>query len=128
MLMFLPFCALLLASISFAASVGMPELQEQSFLTCPPYACFPRLYFACKFCCHASAHPHLHCTGTGLREAVSLLESMLGDGTDFVRQGASIALALVLVQQPESVVEPFRKRVRGLAVYAFICLYQALML
>jgi 26S proteasome regulatory subunit N2 len=49
--------------------------------------------------------------GTGLREAVSLLESMLGDGTDFVRQGASIALALVLVQQPEAVVEPFRKRV-----------------
>jgi hypothetical protein len=36
---------------------------------------------------------------------------MLGDGTDFVRQGASIALALVLVQQPEAVVEPFRKRV-----------------
>jgi 26S proteasome regulatory subunit N2 len=42
---------------------------------------------------------------------VSLLESMLGDGTDFVHQGASIALALVLVQQPEAVVEPFRKRV-----------------
>jgi hypothetical protein len=38
---------------------------------------------------------------------------MLSDGTDFVRQGASIALALVLVQQPEAVVEPFRKRVRG---------------
>ncbi|KAF6257926.1 26S proteasome regulatory complex [Scenedesmus sp. NREL 46B-D3] len=52
----------------------------------------------------------LACAGTGLREAVSLLESMLGDGTDFVRQGASIALALVLVQQPEAVVEPFRKR------------------
>lgn len=52
--------------------------------------------------------------GTGLREAVSLLESMLGDGTDFVRQGASIALALVLVQQPEAVVEPFRKRVSAL--------------
>ncbi|WIA09523.1 hypothetical protein OEZ85_008919 [Tetradesmus obliquus] len=52
----------------------------------------------------------LACAGTGLREAVSLLEAMLGDGTDFVRQGACIALALVLAQQPEAVVEPFRKR------------------
>lgn len=55
--------------------------------------------------------------GTGLREAVSLLESMLTDSTDFVRQGASIALALVLVQQPESVVEPFRKKVRAAATH-----------
>eukprot|EP00879_Flechtneria_rotunda_P005574 GHRR01005868.1.p1 GENE.GHRR01005868.1~~GHRR01005868.1.p1 ORF type:complete len:994 (+),score=408.14 GHRR01005868.1:347-3328(+) len=52
----------------------------------------------------------LACAGTGLREAVSLLEGMLNDNTDFVRQGASIALALVLGQQPESVVEPFRKK------------------
>ncbi|KAF8073149.1 RPN2B [Scenedesmus sp. PABB004] len=52
----------------------------------------------------------LACAGTGLREAVSLLEGMLGDSTDFVRQGAAIALALVLVQQPEAVVEPFRNK------------------
>lgn len=53
--------------------------------------------------------------GTGLKEAVTLLEGMLNDNTDFVRQGASIAMALVLLQQPESVVEPFRKKVRGRA-------------
>lgn len=35
---------------------------------------------------------------------------MLGDNTDFVRQGALIAMAMVLIQQPESRVEPFRKR------------------
>jgi len=52
------------------------------------------------------------CVGTGLKEAVTLLEGMLNDNTDFVRQGASIAMALVLLQQPESVVEPFRKKVR----------------
>lgn len=51
--------------------------------------------------------------GTGLRDAVQLLEAMLNDSTDFVRQGASIAMALVLIQQPESVVEPFRKKVRN---------------
>lgn len=59
-------------------------------------------------CCVAPAAGR---PGTGLKEGVSLLESMLNDSTDFVRQGASIALALVLVQQPESVVEPFRKKV-----------------
>jgi hypothetical protein len=42
---------------------------------------------------------------------VTLLEALLNDNTDFVRQGACIAMALVLLQQPESVVEPFRKRV-----------------
>ena len=42
---------------------------------------------------------------------MTLLEGMLNDNTDFVRQGASIAMALVLLQQPESVVEPFRKKV-----------------
>lgn len=57
------------------------------------------------------------CAGTGLKEAVTLLEAMLNDNTDFVRQGASIAMALVLLQQPESVVEPFRKKV-GVAAAA----------
>lgn len=39
------------------------------------------------------------CAGTGLDEAIDLLEPMLKDPTDFVRQGASIALAMILVQQ-----------------------------
>ena len=50
------------------------------------------------------------CAGTGLREALSLLEPMLSDNTDFVRQGALIAMALVLMQQPENRLVAFRKR------------------
>ena len=50
------------------------------------------------------------CAGTGLREAISLLEPMLTDNTDFVRQGALIAMALVMMQQPENRLGPLRKR------------------
>jgi hypothetical protein len=52
---------------------------------------------------------------------VTLLEALLNDNTDFVRQGACIAMALVLLQQPESVVEPFRKRVGGQRVLGHCC-------
>eukprot|EP00955_Chlamydomonas_euryale_P022887 241796-Chlamydomonas_euryale.AAC.2 len=41
----------------------------------------------------------LACTGTGLKDATSLLEPMLSDPVDFVRQGALIAMALVMLQQ-----------------------------
>ncbi|PGH10316.1 26S proteasome regulatory subunit N2 [Blastomyces parvus] len=44
----------------------------------------------------------ISCAGTGLDEAVDLLEPMLKDPTDFVRQGALISLAMVLVQQNET--------------------------
>ncbi|KIX07543.1 uncharacterized protein Z518_02196 [Rhinocladiella mackenziei CBS 650.93] len=44
----------------------------------------------------------ISCAGTGLAEAIDLLEPMLKDPTDFVRQGALIALAMVLVQQNEA--------------------------
>jgi len=42
------------------------------------------------------------CAGTGLEEAVDLLEPMMKDSTDFVRQGAFIALAMIMVQQTEA--------------------------
>ncbi|KAJ5175195.1 26S proteasome regulatory subunit rpn2 [Penicillium canariense] len=44
----------------------------------------------------------ISCAGTGLDEAIDLLEPMLKDSTDFVRQGALIALSMVLVQQNEA--------------------------
>jgi 26S proteasome regulatory subunit N2 len=44
----------------------------------------------------------ISCAGTGLDEAVDLLEPMLKDPTDFVRQGALISLAMVLIQQNET--------------------------
>eukprot|EP00951_Prasinocladus_malaysianus_P025143 scaffold219698_cov49-Prasinocladus_malaysianus.AAC.1 len=49
------------------------------------------------------------CSGTGFKEAVSLLEPLLTDATDFVRQGALLAMAFVLMEQPESRVASFRK-------------------
>lgn len=42
------------------------------------------------------------CAGTGLHEAVDLLEPMMKDSTDFVRQGALISLAMIMVQQNEA--------------------------
>ncbi|XP_048744052.2 26S proteasome non-ATPase regulatory subunit 1-like [Ostrea edulis] len=42
------------------------------------------------------------CAGTGLKEAISLLEPMTNDPVNYVRQGALIASALVLVQQNEN--------------------------
>lgn len=42
------------------------------------------------------------CAGTGLSEAIELLEPMLKDSVDFVRQGALIASAMILVQANEA--------------------------
>jgi len=41
------------------------------------------------------------CAGTGLADAIDLLTPMMKDTTDFVRQGAHIALAMILVEQNE---------------------------
>ncbi|TAQ87011.1 hypothetical protein B7494_g4662 [Chlorociboria aeruginascens] len=43
----------------------------------------------------------ISCAGTGLDEAIDLLEPMMKDPTDFVRQGALISLAMIVVQQNE---------------------------
>ncbi|KAF7548916.1 hypothetical protein G7046_g8502 [Stylonectria norvegica] len=43
----------------------------------------------------------ISCAGTGLDEAIDLLEPMVKDPTDFVRQGALIALSMIMVQQNE---------------------------
>lgn len=42
----------------------------------------------------------LSCAATGMDAAVDLLQPLLTDAVDFVRQGALIATALVLVQAP----------------------------
>lgn len=41
------------------------------------------------------------CAGTGLKEAMALLEPMINDPVNYVRQGALIASALILIQQTE---------------------------
>jgi len=55
----------------------------------------------------------ISCAGTGLKSAVDLLEPLLADGTDFVRQGALIALGMVLVQISKAQ-EPRVEKVRKL--------------
>lgn len=44
----------------------------------------------------------ISCAGTGLNAAIDLLEPMTKDPVDFVRQGAYMALAMVLIQQTEA--------------------------
>ncbi|ORX85159.1 26S proteasome regulatory complex, non-ATPase subcomplex, Rpn2/Psmd1 subunit, partial [Basidiobolus meristosporus CBS 931.73] len=44
----------------------------------------------------------ISCAGTGLREAIELLEPMTKDPVDYVRQGALISLAMILIQQNEA--------------------------
>lgn len=45
---------------------------------------------------------------TGMQDAVDLLHPLLTDTVDYVKQGALIATALVLMQQPESKVPCLR--------------------
>ncbi|KAL1720799.1 armadillo-type protein [Schizophyllum commune] len=52
--------------------------------------------------CGATLALGLACAGTGLQDAVEILEPMTKDGVDFVRQGAFIALGMILVQQSEA--------------------------
>ncbi|KAL9102807.1 MAG: hypothetical protein Q9163_002085 [Psora crenata] len=44
----------------------------------------------------------ISCAGTGLDEAIDLLEPMIKDPTDFVRQGALIALSMIMIQQNDA--------------------------
>ncbi|KAM7253348.1 hypothetical protein ACFE04_008669 [Oxalis oulophora] len=44
----------------------------------------------------------ISCAGTGLSEAISLLEPLTSDVVDFVRQGALVAMAMVMVQINEA--------------------------
>jgi len=54
------------------------------------------------------------CAGTGSNEAINLLEPMMEDNVDYVRQGAFMSLALVLMQQAEQripKVKAFREKI-----------------
>ncbi|GJJ08770.1 hypothetical protein Clacol_002989 [Clathrus columnatus] len=52
--------------------------------------------------CGATLALGIACAGTGLQDAVQLLEPMTKDPVDFVKQGAFIALGMILVQQSEA--------------------------
>lgn len=52
--------------------------------------------------CGATLALGIACAGTGLQDAVEILEPMTKDSVDFVRQGAFVALGMILVQQSEA--------------------------
>ncbi|KAF9646109.1 26S proteasome regulatory complex non-ATPase subcomplex Rpn2/Psmd1 subunit [Thelephora ganbajun] len=52
--------------------------------------------------CGATLALGIACAGTGLQDAVEILEPMTKDSVDFVRQGAFIALGMILIQQSEA--------------------------
>ena len=52
--------------------------------------------------CGATLALGIACAGTGLQDAVELLKPMTKDAVDFVRQGALIALGMILVQQSDA--------------------------
>ena len=68
-----------------------------------------------------SYHPHVRsgaalalgiaCAGTGMTEAINILEPLLDDLEDFVKQSAMIAMAMVLQQQSDISV-PYAKKFR----------------
>jgi len=63
--------------------------------------------------CGATLALGIACAGTGLQDAVEILEPMTKDPVDFVRQGAFIALGMILVQQSEAS-SPFMSPIRTL--------------
>ena len=52
--------------------------------------------------CGATLVLGITCVGTGLQDAVEILEPMTKDSVNFVCQGAFIALGMVLIQQSEA--------------------------
>lgn len=55
----------------------------------------------------------ISCSGRGLKSALDVLEPLLTDSTDFVRQGANIAKSMILIQQNEKTfpeVKEFREK------------------
>ncbi|KAG6741509.1 hypothetical protein POTOM_054770 [Populus tomentosa] len=90
-----------LTSSSIKSSVDVFKLLLGSFVT-------PRIVSLLS----ESYNPHVRygaalavgisCAGTGLSEAISLLEPLTSDVVDFVRQGALIAMAMVMVQMNEA--------------------------
>jgi len=43
----------------------------------------------------------ISCAGSGSKEAIELLQPMLADSVDYVRQGALLAMSMVLMQSPD---------------------------
>ncbi|KAJ3894734.1 D-isomer specific 2-hydroxyacid dehydrogenase [Lentinula edodes] len=52
--------------------------------------------------CGATLALGIACAGTGMQDAIEILEPMTKDSVDFVRQGAFVALGMILLEQSEA--------------------------
>lgn len=96
-----------------AAVVGIGFILFRSPEQCPNVVSLLSESYNPHVRCGAAMAIGICCAGSGSKEAVSLLEPMLSDPVNFVRQGALIASALVLIQQTE-VLNPKVKEFRQL--------------
>ena len=96
-----------------AAVVGIGFILFRSPEQCPNVVSLLSESYNPHVRCGAAMAIGICCAGSGSKEAVSLLEPMLSDPVNFVRQGALVASALVLIQQTE-VLNPKVKEFRQL--------------
>lgn len=96
-----------------AAVVGIGFILFRSPEQCPNVVSLLSESYNPHVRCGAAMAIGICCAGSGSKEAISLLEPMLSDSVNFVRQGALIASALVLIQQTE-VLNPKVKEFRQL--------------
>lgn len=84
-----------------AAVVGIGFILFRSPEQCPNVVSLLSESYNPHVRCGAAMALGICCAGSGSKEAISLLEPMLSDPVNFVRQGALIASALVMIQQTE---------------------------
>lgn len=96
-----------------AAVVGIGFILFRSPEQCPNVVSLLSESYNPHVRCGAAMAIGICCAGSGSKEAISLLEPMLTDPVNFVRQGALVASALVLIQQTE-VLNPKVKEFRQL--------------
>lgn len=96
-----------------AAVVGIGFILFRSPEQCPNVVSLLSESYNPHVRCGAAMAIGICCAGSGSKEAISLLEPMLSDPINFVRQGALVSSALVLIQQTE-VLNPKVKEFRQL--------------
>lgn len=96
-----------------AAVVGIGFILFRSPEQCPNVVSLLSESYNPHVRCGAAMAIGICCAGSGSKDAISLLEPMLNDPVNFVRQGALVASALVLIQQTE-VLNPKVKEFRQL--------------
>lgn len=95
-----------------AAVIGIGFILFRSPEQCPNVVSLLSESYNPHVRCGAAMAIGICCAGSGSKDAISLLEPMLTDPVNFVRQGALIASALVLIQQTQTLnpkVKEFRQ-------------------